>query len=139
MKDFFQLSTVEILNLITGDFSTNSYTDDALIVYLFAKKVANAASIAMQLTAEFATEQLIEAGGKGENSFSKFHIDRQFQKEFAKDERRDSLLVEIEGQSALLNALKDRLKEVEKEMEKDGLVKKDIVGHSIKVSLLDKI
>jgi len=134
-----QLSTAEILQMILGDFDTESNTDAALDAYLFAKKIANAASAAMKLTGDFATQKLIEQGGKGSNEFSTYSIVREFDRVWQPDENREAAIAEIEAQKTLTKAIAERLAAIEKEMEKLGKVEKREIGQTIKVTLLDKI
>lgn len=133
------LSTAEILQMILGDFDTESNTETALDAYLFAKKIANAANAAMKITADFAVQKLIEQGGKGQNSFASYSIAKEYERTFAPDKSREAAIAEIDAQTTLLKAIKDRLSEIEKAMEKAGQVEKKEVGAIIKVSLLDKI
>ena len=134
-----ELSTTEILDLILGDFNQEFNTDSALDAYVFAKKVANAAAVAMKLTGDFATEKLIEQGGKGANSFASYSITKSYSTTFEADENRDAALAEIEAQNTLTKAISERLAQIEKEMEKAGRVQKRETGQSIRVSLLEKI
>lgn len=133
------LSSLEILQMILGDFDTESNTETALDVYLFAKKIANAAAVAMKLTSEFAVQKLIEQGGKGVNSFASYSIIKSYSTTFEADENRDAALAEIEAQAALAKAISERLAKIEKEMEKAGRVQKRETGQSIRVSFLEKI
>lgn len=134
-----QLSTAEIMQMILGDFDTESNTEAALEAYLFAKKIANAANAAMKLTCDFATQKLIEQGGKGANEFATYSIVREFDRVWQPDENRDAAIAEIEAQKTLTKAIAERLAAIEKEMEKAGRVEKREVGQTIKVMLLDKI
>lgn len=133
------LTTSEILQMILGDFDTESNTETALDAYLFAKKMANAASIAMKLTSDFAVQKLIEQGGKGSNSFASYSIVNSYERIWDANEQRDAAIAEIEAQAMLTKAVQERLSEIEKTMEKAGQVKKVEAGKTIKVSLLDKI
>lgn len=134
-----QLSTAEIMQMILGEFDTESNTEVALEAYLFAKKIANAAAAAMKVTGDFATQKLIEQGGKGANEFAQYSIVRQYDRQYEPDESREAVMKEIEAQSDILKAISERLAAIEKEMEKAGRVDKKEVGQSIKVTLLDKI
>ena len=134
-----QLSTNEILQMILGDFDADSNTEAALEAYLFAKKISNAASVALKLTSEHATKKLIEQGGKGSNEFASYSIVREFERIWQPDENRDVAIAEIEAQKALIKTISERLVIIEKEMEKAGKVEKREVGQTIKVTLLDKI
>ena len=133
------LSTSELIQMILGEFDTESNTESALDAYLFAKKISNAASVAMKLTQEFAVQKLIEQGGKGANSFASYSIAKQYERTYEPDENRDVAIAEIEAQTALTKAISERLAQIEKEMEKAGRVEKKEVGAIIKVSLLEKI
>lgn len=134
--EFQEKSTVEILHLIMGNCEE---TGSELDAYLFAKKVGNAASVAMQLLLERATEQLIQKGGKGDNHFCKFSIQREFAKQFKENEARAAALDAVAAESTILKAAKEKLAEIEKEMEAAGLCEKVETGQTIRVSLLDKI
>ena len=133
------LSTSELIHMILGEFDANSNTETALDVYLFAKKIANAAAVAMKLTSEFAVQKLIEQGGKGQNSFASYSNAKEYERTYAPNENRESAIAEIEAQTTLIKEIKDRLSEIEKVMEKSGQVDKKEVGAIIKVSLLEKI
>ena len=133
------LSPAEIMQMILGEFDTESNTEVALEAYLFAKKIANAAAAAMKVTGDFATQKLIEQGGKGANEFAQYSIVRQYDRQYEPDESREAVMKEIEAQSDILKAISERLAAIEKEMEKAGRVDKKEVGQSIKVTLLDKI
>ncbi len=134
-----QLSTAEILEMILGEFDIENNTECALDAYLFAKKIANAASVAMKLTQEYATQKLIEQGGKGENSFASYNIARQYDRTYDTDEVRDAVVAELEAQNMRTKTISERLAQIEREMEKAGRVDKKEVGYIIKVSLLEKI
>lgn len=134
-----ELKTTQLLDLILGDFNTESNTEAALDAYLFAKKVANAASVAMKLTSEFAVQKLIEQGGKGANSFASYSIVKEYERTWQPNEQREFALSQIEAQMDIVRAAKERLAEIEKAMEKAGQVEKREVGKTIKVSLLEKI
>ena len=138
-KMFAQKSTVQILDLILDGYSQDANTENALEVFLFAKKVANAAAIAQKLTGDAAAARLAERGGKGENHFAKYHIKRVFQTTYHSDELRESLIAQITEVEAIMKPLTSALAEREKQMGKDGLVDKLETGQSIVVSLTDKI
>lgn len=134
-----QLSTAEIMQMILGEFDTESNTEVALEAYLFAKKIANAASAAMKVTSDFATQKLIEQGGKGANEFAQYSIVRLYDRQYEPDKIREAVIKEMEAQSDILKEISERLSAIEKEMERSGRVDKREVGQSIKVTLLDKI
>lgn len=137
--DIRDLSTVELLSLILGGFNEEFNTDEALDAYLFAKKVSNAAAVALKLTGDFAVQQLVEKGGKGANSFASYSITKSWQKTFEPDENREAAIAEIEAQHEITKAIAERLAQIEKEMEKAGRIEKKEVGQNIKVTLLEKI
>ena len=99
------LSTSELIQMILGEFDTESNTENALDSFLFAKKIANAASVAMKLTSDFAVKKLIEQGGKGANSFASYSITKSYSTTFEADENRDAALAEIEAQNTLTKAI----------------------------------
>ena len=134
-----ELSTIELVQMILGDFDSQNNTEVALESFLFAKKIANAASVAMKVTQEYAVKKLLEQGGKGSNTFSSFNIVREFERVFQPNEQRDSVVAELESETALIKAIKERLGEIEKEMEKAGQVAKKEIGQTIKVTMLEKI
>lgn len=133
------LSTAEILQMILGEFDIENNTECGLDAFLFAKKIANAASAAMKLTQEHATQKLIEQGGKGENSFASYNIARQYDRTYEPDESRDAAIAELEAQNLLTKAISEQIAQIEKEMERAGRVEKKEVGYLIRVSLLEKI
>lgn len=133
------LTTAEILEMILGDFDTESNTEAALDAYLFAKKIANAAAAAMKLTSEFAVQKLIEQGGKGANAFASYSIVNSYERVWQPNEQREAAIAEIEAQNLLTKAISERLSQIEKAMEKAGEVEKREVGQTIKVTLLEKI
>lgn len=133
------LTTAEILEMILGDFDTESNTETALDAYLFAKKIANAANAAMKLTSDFAVQKLIEQGGKGANSFATYLIANEYERIWQPNEQREFAISQIEAQTDIIKAAKERLSEIEKAMEKAGQVEKREVGKTIKVTLLEKI
>ena len=132
-------STVELLADILGDFDKDTNTDVALDVYMHAKRVANAATVAQKLTQEFAVAALEKMGGRAETHYAKCHLKREFAVEFSENKDRESLLLEIEMQSNFLKTLKDTLSEMEKQMLDSGLAHKKEIGQSLSVTLLDKI
>lgn len=132
-------STLQIFQEILGEFDENSNTENALEIYINAKKFEAAAKAAIKLTQDFATQKLIENGGNFKNEIAKCHLKSSFQTEFDQDERRETMLAEIEKEQVLLKGYTDALAEIEKEMIESGKGKKIETGKSLSVTLLDKI
>lgn len=133
------LSTAEIMEMILGEFDTESNTECALEVFLFAKKINNAAGAAIKLTQELATKELSAIGGKGVNSFAEYSITKSYLRTYQPNAERDFLLATLGVKEAELSKIKDQISEIEKAMEKRGEVKKEEIGKNIKVVLLEKI